>query len=236
MTVPCLPHAPFRQLLSTGVDHTDEATIIGRQFFSWAAGGVSEADHYRWKVAPARNYIPSVKARTFFITCDWSVILRLSGCSERWAPGRRGLLTAEHLCDGVSTNHRAAIPFTGFPVTRWPCGARKAADDFLNDFLRPVPVAQAAVEQAKAGLAMGGSRDCSVVGYGDRWYDPGMVRFFDDEPARHKMVDLTVRGCLHCCCAAHGSLQCLLVGACRRCAVAPRCLRTQARLVCVLSR
>lgn len=97
------------QQLSAGVDHAAVAPIIGRQFASWAAGG-GETEHYRWKVAPARNYAESTDA----------------------------------------------------------------------------------LQQLRArGYIKGGTADCSIIAYGDRWYDPGQIRFHDDEPARHKLVDLS---------------------------------------------
>lgn len=42
------------------------------------------------------------------------------------------------------------------------------------------------------GLLKGGSEGCSIVAYGDRWYDTEALRFFDDEPVRHKLLDLMV--------------------------------------------
>lgn len=42
------------------------------------------------------------------------------------------------------------------------------------------------------GLVKGGSEGCSIVAYGDRWYDSEALRFFDDEPVRHKLLDLMV--------------------------------------------
>ena len=42
------------------------------------------------------------------------------------------------------------------------------------------------------GFLKGGSDGCSIVAYGDRWYDSEALRFFDDEPVRHKLLDLMV--------------------------------------------
>lgn len=42
------------------------------------------------------------------------------------------------------------------------------------------------------GMVRGGTDACAIVGYGDRWYEPQRVRFMDDEPVRHKMLDLIV--------------------------------------------
>ena len=42
------------------------------------------------------------------------------------------------------------------------------------------------------GLVKGGTAGSAIVGYGDRWYEPQLVRFMDDEPVRHKMLDLIV--------------------------------------------
>ena len=44
----------------------------------------------------------------------------------------------------------------------------------------------------QSGLVKGGTEACAIVGYGDRWYEPQQVRFMDDEPVRHKMLDLIV--------------------------------------------
>ena len=41
-------------------------------------------------------------------------------------------------------------------------------------------------------LVKGGTEACAIIGYGNRWYEPGQVRFMDDEPVRHKMLDLIV--------------------------------------------
>ena len=46
------------------------------------------------------------------------------------------------------------------------------------------------------GLVKGGTEGCAIIGHGDRWREPDKVRFFDDEPVRHKMLDLIVS--LHC--------------------------------------
>ena len=42
------------------------------------------------------------------------------------------------------------------------------------------------------GLVKGGTEGCAIIGFGDRWREPDKVRFFDDEPVRHKMLDLIV--------------------------------------------
>ena len=47
------------------------------------------------------------------------------------------------------------------------------------------------------GLVKGGTEGCAIIGFGDRWREPDKVRFFDDEPVRHKMLDLIVSAC--CC-------------------------------------
>ena len=44
----------------------------------------------------------------------------------------------------------------------------------------------------QSGLVKGGTEASAIIGYGDRWYEPQQVRFFDDEPVRHKMLDLIV--------------------------------------------
>jgi len=52
---------------------------------------------------------------------------------------------------------------------------------------------QALTAMQAEGLLKGGSEGCSIVGYGDRWYNSDSVRFFDDEPVRHKLLDILVR-------------------------------------------
>jgi len=52
---------------------------------------------------------------------------------------------------------------------------------------------QALTAMQAEGLLKGGSEGCSIVAYGDRWYNPDSVRFFDDEPVRHKLLDILVR-------------------------------------------
>lgn len=54
-----------RTQLTAGVDHAAAAPIIGRQLVSWAPGG-GEQNHYRWQVAPARNYAESTDVRMLF--------------------------------------------------------------------------------------------------------------------------------------------------------------------------
>ena len=51
-----LPDARTR--LSYGINHAAEAPIIGSQWFSWSP---EESEHYRWAIAPARNYAPSLE-------------------------------------------------------------------------------------------------------------------------------------------------------------------------------
>ena len=51
---------------------------------------------------------------------------------------------------------------------------------------------QALTAMQAEGLLKGGSEGCSIVAYGDRWYNSDSVRFFDDEPVRHKLLDILV--------------------------------------------
>ena len=51
------------QRLTYGIDESREAAIIGKQWFSWAP---SEDQHYRWGIAPARTYAPSLQVRWLF--------------------------------------------------------------------------------------------------------------------------------------------------------------------------
>ena len=46
------------QRLTYGIDESREATIIGKQWMSWSPG---EDHHYRWAIAPARSYHPSLQ-------------------------------------------------------------------------------------------------------------------------------------------------------------------------------
>eukprot|EP00195_Chlamydomonas_chlamydogama_P005783 CAMPEP_0202901626 /NCGR_PEP_ID=MMETSP1392-20130828/14362_1 /ASSEMBLY_ACC=CAM_ASM_000868 /TAXON_ID=225041 /ORGANISM="Chlamydomonas chlamydogama, Strain SAG 11-48b" /LENGTH=544 /DNA_ID=CAMNT_0049588215 /DNA_START=73 /DNA_END=1704 /DNA_ORIENTATION=+ len=46
------------------------------------------------------------------------------------------------------------------------------------------------VSLRELGFVKGGSEGCILVAFGDRWWDPQMLRHVDDEPARHTMVDL----------------------------------------------
>ena len=43
-----------------GIDHHEEAPIIGKQWMSWSP---DEDEHYRWAIAPARTYAPSIEVR-----------------------------------------------------------------------------------------------------------------------------------------------------------------------------
>ncbi|KAK9814723.1 hypothetical protein WJX72_010533 [[Myrmecia] bisecta] len=44
--------------LTYGIDHKNEAPIIGKQWFSWAP---DEDEHYRWEIGPARMYAASLE-------------------------------------------------------------------------------------------------------------------------------------------------------------------------------
>lgn len=46
------------QRLTYGIDESREATIIGKQWMSWSPG---EDHHFRWAIAPARSYYPSLQ-------------------------------------------------------------------------------------------------------------------------------------------------------------------------------
>lgn len=43
------------------------------------------------------------------------------------------------------------------------------------------------------GLIKGGTVGVALIGYGWGWYEADIVHFEDDEPARHRIIDLTVR-------------------------------------------
>jgi UDP-3-O-acyl-N-acetylglucosamine deacetylase len=53
--------------------------------------------------------------------------------------------------------------------------------------------AQEVFQLRSRGLIRGGTIDCAIIGYGHDWYELEPVRFYEDEPARHLVVDLTVR-------------------------------------------
>lgn len=52
--------------LTYGIDHQAEAAIIGKQWMSWSP---DEDDHYRWAIAPARTYAPSLEVRGWSLLC-----------------------------------------------------------------------------------------------------------------------------------------------------------------------
>ncbi len=54
-------------------------------------------------------------------------------------------------------------------------------------------VAQEVFQLRSRGLIRAGTIDCAIIGYGHDWYELDPVRFYEDEPARHLVVDLTVR-------------------------------------------
>lgn len=43
------------------------------------------------------------------------------------------------------------------------------------------------------GMVRGGTIGAALIAYGHDWYELDAVRFYSSEPARHKVVDLTVR-------------------------------------------
>ena len=43
------------------------------------------------------------------------------------------------------------------------------------------------------GLIKGGTVGAALIAYGHGWYEPDILHFEADEPARHKIIDLTVR-------------------------------------------
>ena len=44
--------------ITAGVDHTAESSFVGRQWFNWVP---DVDDHFRWLVAPARHFAPSLE-------------------------------------------------------------------------------------------------------------------------------------------------------------------------------
>ena len=58
------------QRLTYGIDHLQEAPIIGKQWLSWAP---ADGQHYRWHIAPARTYAASLQVCAvdyLACTCD----------------------------------------------------------------------------------------------------------------------------------------------------------------------
>lgn len=166
------------------MDHAEAAPIIGRQFASWAAGG-GEADHYRWKVAPARNYAESTNVSGYSATV-LSPPLRAAGRHAR--PD----------LDVTGTHQAALLAATCCSTTAHAPSIGQCKDTAHPDVATSTDCACAALLQAlqqlrARGYVKGGTADCSIIAHGDRWYDPAQVRFADDEPSRHKLVDLTVR-------------------------------------------
>ena len=84
---------------------------------------------------------------------------------------------------GVHKAESATSP----PIVRLSCACSRGGKSSCEVFLQALTAMQA------AGLLKGGSEGCSIVGYGDRWYNSDSVRFFDDEPVRHKLLDFLVR-------------------------------------------
>lgn len=66
-----------KRMLTYGIDHTEEAPVIGKQWYSWA---LAEDDHFRFALAPAKtfNISPLVscpsqwKAR--FVLFTWATV------------------------------------------------------------------------------------------------------------------------------------------------------------------
>lgn len=42
------------------------------------------------------------------------------------------------------------------------------------------------------GLIKGGTVEAALIAYGHGWYEPEILHFPEDEPSRHKIIDLTV--------------------------------------------
>ena len=70
--------------LSYGINHAAEAPIIGSQWFSWSP---DDGEHYRWAIAPARTFAPSLEVCKRLIPNSWAMSdasLRFTGdiCSQ----------------------------------------------------------------------------------------------------------------------------------------------------------
>lgn len=48
-------------------------------------------------------------------------------------------------------------------------------------------------EMRARGLLKGGTVGVALIAHGWGWYEPDILHFEDDEPARRRIVDLTVR-------------------------------------------
>ena len=76
------------QRLTYGIDHLQEAPIIGKQWFSWAP---AEDKHYRWHIAPARTYAASLQVGLLVdVRCRFEITCALTFlCPQRvfsWKP------------------------------------------------------------------------------------------------------------------------------------------------------
>jgi len=98
----------------------------------------------------------------------------------------------------MGTHHAALLPApccntTAHAPSIGQCKGAAHPDSATSTDCACAALLQALQQLRARGYVKGGTADCSIIAHGDRWYDPAQVRFPDDEPSRHKLVDLTVR-------------------------------------------
>lgn len=110
-----------------------------------------------------------------------------------------GLATAEcpdmRACASHCLNNRRAHSLTHgcTPARRpWLGIVPRSIPDHLRLHRPLLDKTQYLMDLRRQGFIKGGTSDCCVMAYGDRWYDNTMVRYFDDEPVRHAIANLVV--------------------------------------------
>ena len=71
--------------------------------------------------------------------------------------------------------------------------------ELLHQRPRIAVCVQNVFELRARGLIKGGTVGAALIAYGHGWYEPDLLHFEADEPARHKIIDLTVRAFFLCC-------------------------------------
>lgn len=168
-----------RQQLSAGVDHFAASSIIGRQFVSWVAGG-GEAEHYRWQIAPARNYAESPDVSDvgclstsllgFNLVLSQVLCVQSDDEAEQCCAGRSCQRATLHNCAFVRCEH-CRVKTPGHCELFCLCPFRRRCLLLL--------LLQSLQRLRAQGYVKGGTADCSIIGYGDRWYDPAQVHILD---------------------------------------------------------
>lgn len=101
------------------------------------------------------------------------------------------LLPGPQQCVTVGIDHAADAPIVGKQWMSWCPSDDEAA---FRWEIAPArffaPSIEYLMELRRQGFVKGGTSDCCVMAYGERWYDNTMVRYFDDEPVRHAIANL----------------------------------------------